>query len=92
MGRDVDLYIAVILFLLCFHVCLKSWLKSRCGEMSCPINCCKLTSVDGFWSNSSVNAILNTLDIEMNLGTFLETSVWSLWKLLPLAWAGDARM
>lgn len=88
MGRDVYMYIAVILFLPCFHVCLKSWLKSRCGEMSCPINCCKLTSIDGFWSESSVNAILNTLDIEFR-NVFRNIC---LWKLLPLAWAGDADM
>ena len=38
--------------------------------------------------DSSLSAILNTLDIEMSLGTL--ASLWSSRKLLPHAWAGDA--
>lgn len=53
-----------------------------------PINCRKLTAADGFCTGSSVSAILNTLDIEMSLGTF--ASVRSLWKVLPHASAGGA--
>lgn len=56
--------------------------------MSYPVNCWKQTSVDGFCMDCSLNTTLNTLAIEMNLEIF--APVWSLQKLLPHAWAGDA--
>lgn len=59
----------------------------RRNVLACKL---KLLEIDlgGFCMDSSLSTVLNTLDIEISVGTF--ATLWSIGKLLPYAWSGDA--